>query len=253
MPLIETQSVTRVRAEVITRLKESRNSLLSHFMLNYCWFPADDTDNALCSIKYRESFNYIYKLYRIFAPELLYLKGYMERARILHHAGTWCYIYMCNIKSKGQRQERTGPWLFTSEGDGVDLIQEYNSPHLKSVKSVVNRWETWQHGKGHCSDKHILYNTAFLLSPAWLCTSKRLEANHKIDWWVILPSPYLHLRLFSPAYLGACNHLEHPTEQHASIYLIKGKMCLRQTLEIQHNLANFKDSCLSNGLWRRPW
>lgn len=77
--------------------------------------------------------------------------------------------------------------------------------------------------------------------------------NHEMGWKVILPSPYLHLCMFSPICLGACNHLEHPMGQHASIYMIKSKMCLRQTLEIQHNLANFKDSCLSNGLWRRPW
>lgn len=47
--------------------------------------------------------------------------------------------YPCNVKSKGQRQERTGSWLLTSEGDGADLIQEDNLPHLKSVKTVANR------------------------------------------------------------------------------------------------------------------
>lgn len=111
-----------------------RNSLLSHFTLNCSCFSADATENALCSIKYGESFSYIYKLHGKFTPELLYLKGYMERAKILHRAGTRCYIYMCNIKSKEQRKERAGPWLFTSEGYVAVLIQEYNAPHLKSVQ-----------------------------------------------------------------------------------------------------------------------
>lgn len=203
-------------------------------------------------MKYWESFSYIYELHWKFTPEILYLRGYMERARTVHRTGTrMLYLYLQHKKMS--RTEQSPGCLQVR----VMLLFLFKS--MMYLTWFQWRWQLLGDDPGTMvrvtAQINIFTITVPPLLPPWVLLFKQ-EAWSSSQYGLVKLSCLVIIFTFVCHLLLICERAttsNTQAEQHASIYRIKGKMCLRQTLEIQHNLANLKDSCFSNGLWRRPW